>query len=236
MTKHNVHLSNTEAEFSQQVQDFLTDILSQKTASETIQVFRGSMPKVLCPILKQLDQKNIDRIRLFPVDERLVPVDDPENNVGAYLKLLPQCFEDCFAQVEHIEDANLAASTFEETLKQDNSNVNAAGCPIFDVLFLGLGPDGHTCSLFPRHPLLKENKKWIAPIEDSPKPPARRVTITLPVLNLAQNVAFLVTGESKAKVVQEIVSKKNASYPPSLIQRDQIHWFLDESAASQMTT
>lgn len=109
--------------------------------------------------------------------------------------------------------------------------------PRINVLFLGMGPDGHTCSLFPQHPLLEEARKWIAPIENSPKPPPRRITITVPVVNAAQNVAFVVLGAEKADVLEKIIVHKSMEFPVGLIKLQNeraVHFFLDDKAASKV--
>ncbi len=77
-----------------------------------------------------------------------------------------------------LADTQELADIYEQELVRSFASRDSVRLPIFDLLLLGCGPDGHTCSLFPGHALLRETSAWVAPIDDSPKPPPRRITLT----------------------------------------------------------
>ena len=89
--------------------------------------------------------------------------------------------------------------------------------PVLDLALQGVGPDGHTASLFPHHPLLDVDDVTCAAVLDSPKPPPERVTFTLPVLRAARAVVFLVTGAEKAGPVAQIMAGPDPGTPSSLL-------------------
>lgn len=127
--------------------------------------------------------------------------------------------------------------------------------PRFDALILGVGPDGHTCSLFPGHKLCDETSVWVAPISDSPKPPPNRITFTFPILNNARYCAFIALGSSKAAILKvscddfsllffnklqgssliyfQRILKDDEELPANLVQpiNGSVQWLLDEAAA-----
>jgi 6-phosphogluconolactonase len=117
--------------------------------------------------------------------------------------------------------------------------VGESGAPSIDLVLLGVGEDGHTCSLFPGHALLNERGVWVAAIRDSPKPPPERITFTWPVLEAARHTAFVCTGAVKAAVVHNILREGNsAQYPAGMVRPAagdaSVAWFLDGPAAAQL--
>ena len=138
----------------------------------------GSLAKFLCQGLPTI-QTDWARWRLFFCDERLVPAGSSDSTWGVYQSsLLPATplTSDQFLTVNTDLEPKAAASDYQTRL------VEMTGMKL-DMLLLGAGPDGHTCSLFPNHPLLAEpaTGRLVAEITDSPKPPPNRVTLTLPV-------------------------------------------------------
>ena len=111
-------------------------------------------------------------------------------------------------------------------------------CPKFDLILLGMGPDGHVASLFPGHSALDQSVDWVTHITDSPKPPPERITFTLPVINSAANVAVVVTGTAKAKAVRRAIEggSETPELPAQMVSPTdgKLVWFLDQSAASEL--
>lgn len=97
-----------------------------------------------------------------------------------------------------------------------------------------MGPDGHTASLFPDHELLLENDRWVAYVEDSPKPPPRRITLTFPVINHASRIVFVTAGKEKQEALKSVLDSPEVGLPAARVKPvfpGQLYWFVDDEAA-----
>ncbi|GIY13801.1 6-phosphogluconolactonase [Caerostris darwini] len=217
--------------------------LIESKASEAIDknnIFRvglsgGSLIKFLCKGLPTINT-TWQKWQFFFCDERHVPFDHPESTFGCYKRDLLKVVsvtDEQFIVINPNVSVEEAAKDYAHKIEQE-FRISSACIPKFDLLLLGIGPDGHTCSLFPNHPLLKEENKWVAPISDSPKPPPCRVTLTLPVLNNAKCAVFVTTGESKAETLKEILEGNGLNPLPAALVRPlqgELHWIVDKEAA-----
>lgn len=188
------------------------------------------------------------RWRVFWVDERCVKWDDAESNFGGAKRVLfdqvPVPASSLYAIDETLCEKNKGAAEpcareYEARLRAltpDVIEVDGDGFPVFDMLLLGFGPDGHICSLFPHHALLRETVGWILPIADSPKPPPERVTFSLPVVNAAREKVFVAVGAGKAEMTARILEEapQDGSVPAALVKGN-VRWIVDEAAASKMS-
>jgi 6-phosphogluconolactonase len=177
------------------------------------------------------------RVEFFWGDERFVASDsDDRNAVQARRAMLAHLAVDP-ARVHEVpstrdaETVDAAAAAYADTVRR-------VGRGSFDLLMLGVGPDGHVASLFPGHPQLDEVEAVAVGVTDSPKPPPERVSLTFPALNRSEEVWFVVSGGDKA----EAVGRALATTPPDVHEtpaagvRGQVEtiWFLDREAASQV--
>jgi 6-phosphogluconolactonase len=177
----------------------------------------GSVAETLLPALAGA---NVDwaRVDLFWGDERAVPPEHPDSNYGLarslWLKTGGPPAERVHRMPADAPDLDAAARAYEARL------VGRLGTPpSLDVALLGVGPDGHVCSLFPGHPLLQEEVRFVAPIEDSPKPPPKRLTLTLAALAAVRLLVVGAFGASKAAVVREALERPSSDLPLSLSLR-----------------
>ncbi|ESK98413.1 6-phosphogluconolactonase [Moniliophthora roreri MCA 2997] len=207
----------------------------------TVAISGGSLPKMLRGLIGNPSTK-WDHWQVFYADERVVPLDHPDSNH----KL---CTDELFSKVpipqsniHHIDvslldDLEELSDAYEKELIKEFAQKDAARFPVFDLILLGMGPDGHTCSLFPGHELLAEEDRWVAYLEDSPKPPPKRITLTFPVVNHAARVIFVATGEGKADILNQVLDNPETGLPASRVKPaypGHVFWFVDAPAASKL--
>ncbi|MEW5302837.1 MAG: hypothetical protein WDW36_005580 [Sanguina aurantia] len=182
-----------------------------------------------------------DKVHIFFADERNVPHDSADSNykgaLASFLGKVPIPAGQVHAILENLPVRNAAVQYEGQLMSLPPSilPVNADGLPVFDCILLGVGPDGHTASLFPNRVELSVVDKWILPVSNSPKPPAERITLSLPVINAGKEVVFVALGESKAEVVQRVleVQALPGSLPAQLIRpkTGRLKWLLDVQSA-----
>jgi 6-phosphogluconolactonase len=209
----------------------------------TIALSGGSTPKSLYTLLASNARTamNWEQTFFFWGDERHVPPDDKDSNYRmaqeAMLSKVPVPTSNVFRVPAENPNADAAALAYEQTLRKFFS-LEQDQPPRFDLILLGIGPDGHTASLFPETAALEEQSRlvvanWVEKLQTS------RITFTLPVLNAARRVAFLVSGTDKAVVLRAVLQSDapGEQYPSKLVQpKDgKLIWFLDNAAASQLT-
>jgi len=206
---------------------FLTAINKSASSTFTIALSGGSLPSFLSSLSESFINAKIDpqwdRWHVILADERLVPSTDEDSNIRAIRHFFLDKVPIPSNQIYGIDESLLSSSSSTTTNVSDvaaeykkrvleplissqetsNTGDEDGTKTVLDCVLLGFGPDGHTCSLFPDHELLNERNLLVAGIEDSPKPPPQRITLTFSVLNeLSRDVIFVGTGESKMPILE----------------------------------
>ena len=206
----------------------------------TVALSGGSTPKSLYSLLatNYIQQIQWDKTYFFFGDERHVPPTHTDSNYKmaneAMLSKAPIPPQNVFRVPAENPNANAAAEAYEAVIR-DFFKLHPGEFPRFDLILLGLGPDGHTASLFPGSNGLSEKQRiFIAnPVE---KFKTDRLTFTYPVLNNARHVTFLATGQEKAPVVKDILENPASTLPAARVQPENgnVVWLLDRAAAAQL--
>ena len=179
---------------------------------------------------------------VYYADERVVPLNHEDSNhklahdtLYSKVSIPPENIHTI--DPSRLDDLEELSDAYEKELIREFAQKDSARFPVFDLILLGIGPDGHTASLFPGHELLSENDRWVAYIEDSPKPPPRRVTLTFPVINHAARVAFVTSGASKAQILHDILDTPELGLPAARVRpvtHGQLVWFVDDAASVEV--
>ncbi len=182
------------------------------------------------------------KVHLFWGDERYVPEDDDERNEKQAREALLDHIDIPANQVhpmpasdgEFGDDLAAAALAYEQLLAANAEPGEPA--PHFDVHLLGVGPEGHINSVFPDTPAVRETTRMVVGVEDSPKPPPRRITFTMPAVRRSREVLVLVSGAEKAGAVAAAISGADPVAVPAAgaVGQEKTLWLLDQEAASKL--
>jgi 6-phosphogluconolactonase len=225
-----------------------TDAVAQR-GRFTIALSGGSTPKGLFNLLATNARTALpwDRMFFFWGDERHVPPTDPDSNYRmaeeTMLSKVPVPAGNVFRMAAENPDAAAAAEDYEKTLRKffgiEPRQSESGQFPRFDLILLGMGPDGHTASLFPGSAGLQEKSRlvianWVEKFK------THRLSFTFPVLNAAACVAFLVSGTDKAPALHAVLESDapGEQYPAKLVGpvNGKLIWLVDKAAASELTT
>ena len=240
MTK-NIIIQESPEQVAEEVATLIEKIAIEavKTRGKcSIALAGGTTPRVTYELLaRTVADTEIpwNEIDIFIGDERDVPHDDVESNFGMIQRVLldnvPVDWKKIHPMQADQADLDKAADEYEQTIREcldcDENEI-----PVFDIVLLGLGGDGHTASLFPDTLAIEEADRLVTP-NFVPVLGRNRMTLTLPLINSARNIMFVVTGEDKAHMVGRVFSKHDPDMPASRVSPKSgvLHLILDESAS-----
>ena len=233
-------LADPEA-LSRRVAEWMLELATTKIGIFSVCLSGGSTPQQLYEHLAEPTYRNTfpwPRTHWFWGDERFVPHDDPLSNYRMVREALLSRAPIPPANIHPIPTEGIspeaAASAYERKLKSfyGAARLDPAQ-PLFDVNLLGLGPDGHTASLFPGTAVLAERNSWVAAVVGA-KPEAR-ITLTYPALESSRHAAFLVAGDEKRAIFRRLRDGDNCLPAARLRPIAGVTWFLDRAAAGAET-
>jgi 6-phosphogluconolactonase len=237
-----LHIFENKEMLSDNLAQWICDLIANTLKNQeffSLVLSGGETPKLLYQKLaseKYKSQINWHRINIFWGDERVVPYDDDRNNARMAFEILLDQTDIPAIQVHKMRtdiETNFAVEEYNKLLHNFFGNTPST----FDLVLLGMGDDGHTLSLFPGSALIDENLHWVNSVYNE-KQEMYRITLMPLIVNKSVNIAFMVDGPKKAKVLQQVLEGAYVpeKLPSQLIQpiAGELHWFLDEDAAKNL--
>ncbi|HEX4587293.1 MAG TPA: 6-phosphogluconolactonase [Mycobacterium sp.] len=222
--------------------DAITDAIDKRGRAQIVLTGGGTGVGMLNRVGERGEKIDWSKVHLYWGDDRFVPEDDDERNEKQAREALLDHVDIPAANVhpmaasggEFGDDLDAAAVAYDHVLAANADEGQRA--PDFDVHLLGMGPEGHINSLFPDTPAVRETERLVLGVEDSPKPPPRRITLTLPAVQRSREVWLVVSGAGKADAVAAAIGGAKPVDVPAAgaVGRDATVWLLDEDAASKL--
>jgi 6-phosphogluconolactonase len=220
----------------------ITDAIQKRGLAQVVLTGGGTGIGLLKRVREHSDKIDWSKVHLYWGDDRYVPDDDDERNYKQTREALLDHIDIPAANVhampssdsEFGDDLDAAALAYEQVLAANADDGEPA--PDFDVHLLGMGPEGHINSLFPETPAVRETERLVVGVTDSPKPPPKRITLTLPAIQRSREVWLVVSGAGKADAVAAAIGGAKPVDVPAAgaVGRDATVWLLDEDAAAKL--
>jgi len=220
----------------------ISDAIQARGQASVVLTGGGTGIGLLERVREHSDKIDWSKVHVFWGDDRYVPEDDDERNEKQAREALLDHVEIPAANVhampasdgEFGEDLDAAALAYEQVLAANAEEGQPA--PDFDVHLLGMGGEGHINSLFPHTPAVRETSRLVVGVADSPKPPPRRITLTLPAIQRSREVWLVVSGAAKADAVAAAIGGAKPVDVPAAgaVGREATVWLLDEDAAAKL--
>ena len=221
--------------------ELFTSVCHEAGKQVTVALSGGSTPRALHSLLAASpwrDQISWQRLQFFWGDERWVPAVHADSNFHmaeeTLLSRVPVTASQIHRVLTESESPDAAAEAYETEIRR-SFDIAGSMIPRFDLIVLGMGPDGHTASLFPRTAALHEATRLVV-ANAVPQLETTRITCTVPLINHAKRVMFLVTGQDKAHALAEVLQgdRDPEQYPSQLVQpvSGEVRWVVDNAAAS----
>jgi len=236
-----IDISADPEALAHRVAQWVVDLACATPGRFSIALSGGSTPKRLYQLLAAtplLEAMPWERVHLFWGDDRFVPRDDANSNYGMAQDAMISHVPIPLGNVHGIEVAgsvNDAAQKYEHELKSYyGGDTLDPSRPLFDVVLLGMGPDGHTASLFPGKPAIGERHRWVIEVpEPGLNPHVPRVSLTFPALDSAKSVAFVAAGADKTVMMKRVLAGDQELPSAHVAPVGELIWFVDRAARGE---
>ncbi|KUI00613.1 6-phosphogluconolactonase [Mycobacterium sp. IS-3022] len=220
----------------------IVDAIDKRGTAHIVLTGGGTGINLLKRVAEHSDGIDWSKVHLYWGDDRFVPEDDDERNYKQAREALLDRVDIPVGNVHPMaasgaqfgDDLDAAAADYERVLAANADDGEPT--PDFDVHLLGMGGEGHVNSLFPHTPAVRERERLVVGVVDSPKPPPRRITLTLPAVRQSREVWLVVSGGEKADAVAAAIGGADPDDVPAAgaVGREATVWLLDEAAANKL--